>query len=271
RLRYIRREHDARRLPRSEDAPLTARGQPRIERQDLVTLRPRRLELALGVANPTLAREEDEHVARLAAADRFEIDPVELDGRGRDRLRQILAALQRAVTDVDRKRAPLDAQDRRAAEMLRETLGVDRRGRDDDLEIRTLLLDPSKEAEQEVDVEAALVRLVDDQRVVGIEPTVVTNLVQQDPVGHDLDDGRRIRLVGEPHLIADRPAESDAELVREALRDRARRDAPRLRMAEHPLRAAPRFETELRQLRRLAAACIAANDDHAVRVERVED
>jgi hypothetical protein len=42
-------------------------------------------------------------------------------------------------------------------------------------------------AEDEVDVEAALVRLVDDERVVAAQVTVALQLGEQDAVGHHLD------------------------------------------------------------------------------------
>ncbi len=42
-------------------------------------------------------------------------------------------------------------------------------------------------AEQEIDVQAALVGLVDDQRVVFVQPAVALDLGQQDAVGHQLD------------------------------------------------------------------------------------
>ena len=46
---------------------------------------------------------------------------------------------------------------------------------------------PLEVAEQEVDVEAALVRLVDDDRVVAAQQPVALDLGQQDAVGHQLD------------------------------------------------------------------------------------
>ena len=45
-------------------------------------------------------------------------------------------------------------------------------------------------AEQEIDVETALVRLVDDQRVVAAQQPVVLQLAQQDAVRHHLDAAR---------------------------------------------------------------------------------
>ena len=150
--------------------------------------------------------------------------------------------------------------------MLGEALGVDRRGSDDDFEIRPLALDAPQVAEDEVDVEAALVRLVDDQRVVVREATVAADLVEQDAVRHDLDERRRARLIREPHLEADGLADPHVELRGEPARDGLRGDAPRLRVADHAFDAAPGLEAELRQLRRLAAAGVAANDDDAVRL-----
>jgi hypothetical protein len=53
--------------------------------------------------------------------------------------------------------------------MPRKALGVERRRRDDELEIGTRCRQRCRIAQQEVDVEAALVRLVDDDRVVSGE------------------------------------------------------------------------------------------------------
>ena len=72
-------------------------------------------------------------------------------------------------------------------EVLREALGVDRRARDDDLEVGAPGEQLLEVAEQEVDVEAALVRLVDDDRVVAAQHPVAVDLVEQDAVGHQLD------------------------------------------------------------------------------------
>src|SRR5690606_14325171 len=267
----VRREHDPRPRAGREDPLLTRRSEPRIERQDLVTSRTRLLQLALRVADPALAGQEHEHVARAAPADRLEIDGRELRRRRGHRLRQVDPALERPVAHVDRIRAALDPDDRRAAEVRGEALGVDRRGRDDDLEVRAPAPEPLQVTEQEVDVEAALVRLVDDQRVVRIEPAIPADLVEQDAVRHHLDQRRRVRLVGETDLPAYRAADLDAELVRETLRDGPRGDAPRLRVADHRADAAAGLEAEPRELRRLAAAGIAADADHAVARQRVED
>ena len=95
-------------------------------------------------------------------------------------------------------------------------------------------------AEQEVDVEAALVRLVDDQRVVAAQQAIVLQLAQQDAVRHQLDARVRSGAVGEAHLEADGTADARPQLLREARGNRARRDAPRLRVTDQPERCRDR-------------------------------
>ena len=83
------------------------------------------------------------------------------------------AARQRAVADLDRVGAAGDLDDRRrlppVGEVLGEALGVDGRRGDDQLEVGPARQQLLEVAEQEVDVEAALVRLVDDDRVVAAQ------------------------------------------------------------------------------------------------------
>ncbi len=77
---------------------------------------------------------------------------------------------QRPVADLHRIGPAGDLDDRRRGargrrEVPGEPLGVDRRRGDDDLQVRPRGQQAAQVAEDEVDVEAALVRLVDDQRV----------------------------------------------------------------------------------------------------------
>ena len=75
----------------------------------------------------------------------------------------------------------------RAGEVPGEPLRVDGRRGDDHLEVGAAGQQLLEVAEDEVDVEAALVRLVDDQRVVAAQHPVGLDLGQQDAVGHQLD------------------------------------------------------------------------------------
>ncbi len=267
RLGDVRREHDARRLAGLENLALPCRRQPRVQRQQLVAFRTEPFQRVLGVADPAFPRQEHEHVAYRACFERL---GRELARGVDDRRREILIVGARAVAHGHGMASARNPHDRRAAEVLGEALGVDRRRRDDDLEVRPLALDVLEIPEHEVDVEAALVRLVDDQRVVGAQAAVAADVVQQDAVRHDLDERRRARLVREPDLEAHGLADAHVELGREPARDGLRRDAPRLRVADQAFDAAPGLEAKLRKLRRLAAARVAADDDDAVRLDRRE-
>ena len=222
------------------------------------------------LADLALAGQEDEHVAAGALAR-------ELVHRVEHRLLHVLVFLvlvrgfERAVAHFDRIGAARHFDHRRAVEMLREALGLDRRRGDDHLEIGAPRQQALQIPEQEVDVEAALVRLVDDDRVVGSQQPVALRLGEQDAVGHHLDVRVGRELVGEAHLVADRVAERALQLLRDARRHRARGDAARLRVADESVHAAPELEADLRKLRGLARAGLAADDDDLVLANRARD
>ena len=125
-------------------------------------------------------------------------------------------------------------------------------------------------AEQEVDVEAALVRLVDDDRVVAAQQPVVLDLGEQQAVGHQPHERVLARAVVEAHRVADRLAErtSSSSAIRSAtVRAASRRGCVWRDRAAH---AAAELEAELRQLGRLARAGLAGDDDDLVVADRLE-
>ncbi len=101
-------------------------------------------------------------------------------------------------------------------------------------------------------------------RVVGGEPAVALRLREQDAVGHQLHVRLGPRVVGEAHLVADQRADLGAQLLRDPRRDGARGDPARLRVADHAALAAPHGEADLGDLRGLARARLAADDDDLV-------
>ena len=88
-------------------------------------------------------------------------------------------------------------------EMAGETIRIDRRRRDDDLQVRAGGQQACHVTQDEVDVQAALMGLVDDERVVAAQHRIRLDLRQQNTVRHQLDEGRRADLVRETHLVAD--------------------------------------------------------------------
>ena len=186
-----------------------------------------------GVADLALAGEEDEHVAGPLAQ--------QLLDRVADRVRLVaLGLLERAVAHLDRVRAARDLDHRRVAEVAAEALRIDRRRGDDQLEVGAARQDPREVAEQEVDVEAALVRLVDDDRVVAAQQLVALGLGEQQAVGHEPHERVAAAAVAEADRVADGLAQRHLQLVRDALGDRARREPPRLRVRDRAVRPSSR-------------------------------
>src|SRR6185312_5850019 len=99
-----------------------------------------------------------------------------------------------------------------------------------------------------IDVETALVCLVDDEGVIAAQLWIALELLQQDAIGHELHAPLWARVIGEPHLVADGAADRRPKLLRQARGKSARRNAPRLRVPDEARGAAPRRQAELRQL-----------------------
>ena len=117
---------------------------------------------------------------------------------------------------------PRHLDDRGVAEVPGEALGVDRRRGDDQLEVGAAGEQLLEVAEQEVDVEAALVRLVEDDRVVAAQHPVALDLGEQDAVGHELDQRVVADVVGEADLVADGARRAACRAPRRCARRRVR-------------------------------------------------
>ena len=270
----VGRQHDAPTLVRAKDARLFLGREAGEERQDFGA-RPAAGEGVLaqrlaGLANLALAGQENEDVARTEP--RHFVAGID-DGVVKVTLVVVLGFLHlhRPVAHIDGIQAPRDLDHRRIVEVLGEALGVDGRRGDDDFQVGALGQELLEETEQEVDVQAALVRLVDDQRVILRQPRIALRLGEQDAVGHQFDVRARRGAVGEADLIADQLAELAFQLLRDARRRRTRGDAARLSMADESRRPAPEFKADLGQLRRFARAGFAANDDHLMLLDQFGD
>ena len=269
----VRRQHDAARAVRLEDAVLLGLAQSREQRQHLDARRVVLAQVLGRLADLALAGQEDEHVAAAFA-------PELVDGVADGVVEAVFAALLerppalfhrvQPARHLDHRRRPLARR-----EVLREALGVDGGRGDDDLQVGAARQDLAQVPEQEVDVQAAFVGLVDDQRVVGAQQRVGLGLGEQDAVGHQLDRRAALQPVLETDLEAHDLAERRLQLLGDALGHAARRDAPRLGVADQAApagaQAAPQAEHDLRQLRGLARARLAADDDDLVRIDRARD
>jgi hypothetical protein len=253
-----------------EHAVLVAHRESRVQRQHFGFAVLASLQRLVRVADLALARQEDQYVAAgilardlVAGAD---------DGVVHAAVAGLFAlALERPIADAHRIATTFDIHDRRVVEMRGETLGVDRRRGDDDLEVMPFTQQLLQVTEQEIDVEAALVRFVDQDRVVFGQPAVGLDLGQQDAVGHELDRGAVADVVAEAHLVADHAAERRAQFIGDASRHRACGDASRLGATDHAGGAAACGQAQLRNLRGLARAGFACDHHHRMLADQFDD
>ena len=127
-------------------------------------------------------------------------------------------------------------------------------------------------AEQEVDVEAAFVRLVNHDGVVAAQLWVALNLREQDAVGDHAQSGIRGAFVGEPHLVADFIAEFRSHFQGDAFGDCSRGKPARLRVHNLvTMRATAHFQQHFRDLRGFARSGLAGDDDDLRAFHRVDD
>ena len=240
------------------------------------------------LADLALAGQEHQHVTRPTALrlidridDRIEqVAPLALArwralARTRRRLRPFLRifVLHRAVMHGDRIQAARHLDHRRrlacgVGKVAGKAVGIERRRGHDHLEIGPFGQQRAQIAEQEVDVQAALVRLVDDQGVIGGEQRVGLSLSQQNAVGHQLDMAGCGELVGEADLVAHRLPERTVELLRDARSRGPRRQPPRLGVTDQTRCTAPQRHADLGQLSGLARTRFATDDDDLMRSQR---
>ena len=197
------------------------------------------------LAYVALSREENEHVVIWR----------ERPYRGGDFAREVrfLAVGGFAVLYLYWEESSGHGKRRRAAEELRKTLGVQGCGRDYYLQVAPLLQDALENPEKEVDVKRTLVRLVDDDSVVGTEKRVGASLREKDAVGHELDARQVGDFSPEAVLVADDAADGRLQFFRNALCNRDGGEAARLGACDAPtVLPAPELHRHLRELGRLA-------------------
>ncbi len=232
-------QHDARHAAGGKHAILPLRRQARIQRQHFGARKAPR-QGAGQLVDLALARQEHQRVAGLAAAP-------QLGDAGANLLFQVALGVGLLIMQIHRKPAALDQQHRRRTlprlpEVPRQLVRIERGGGDDQLELGPTRQQPLEPAEQEVDIQAALVRFVQDDGVVSAQLTVALQFRQQDAVGHQLDQGSLRHAAVEARLVADQFAHAGAKFLGDAPGHAARRQPARLRVPDHAAQAASQLQ-----------------------------
>src|SRR5258708_39953586 len=103
--------------------------------------------------------------------------------------------------------------------MLREHLSVNGSGSDDQFQVVPSREQSFQMPKQKIDVEAALMRLIDDNRVVVRQVGLSLHFRKQDAIGHELDVGLRAGPVVKSDLATDFAAPGYIQFLRDAPRN----------------------------------------------------
>jgi hypothetical protein len=152
-----------------------------------------------------------------------------------------------------------------------EFFSVECRGGDDHLELRAVIEQGPGDPQQEIDVQAPLVGLVDDQGVVFGQAAVGLGFGQEHAVCHDLDIGLTGRPVLKADLVADRTADGLAQLLGDAVGDSDGRDPARLGTGDLAADATAGLEAHLGDLGALTAAGLSRDDDDGMALDGPDD
>ena len=168
---------------------------------------------------------------------------------------------QWAVANLYRECSSRDLNHGCSAKVLGETLWVDGGRGNDEFEIWPLGQDLFEITQQEVNVEAAFVCLIDDDGVVVFQKSVALESIEQDTVGHDFDLGFWARLISEAHLVANKATEFYLELFGNTFCYCPGCDTPGLGVSNA---GAAQFQAHLGYLSGLTGACSTGNNHNLV-------
>ena len=136
---------------------------------------------------------------------------------------------------INRKSSAWNGVDGNISEEVSKLLRVHRSRGDDQLELGAAFQNALQIAQQKIDIEAALMRLIDDQGVVLTQVRIVLGLGQQDSIGHQLDITALAGAIGKTNLVADKLTELAVQLFGNARSGRPRGNASRLGMPDQAM------------------------------------
>ena len=153
--------------------------------------------------------------------------------------------IKRRVNHLDRKRASRDLHDGRVVERLGKHLGIDGRRRYYNAQLRPLETQVAQMPKQEIDIERALMRLVQNDGIVSAQQRIGLDLGEQHAVGHKFDHRIASGAIVEADLATHLPPPGHVEFFRHPPRNRQRRHPSGLRARDLPASASPGGQTHL--------------------------
>ena len=170
--------------------------------------------------------------------------------------------------------------------MLGKSISVNRGRSDDDLEIWPARQYLTQIAQQEIDVQRALVGLVNNDRVIGLQQRIGLRFGQQNTVGHQFDRGIPAEPVLKTHFETHYLTQRSLQFFRNALGHRRRCNSAWLGVANEfaalgrlaigqcggvIAQPPPHGQRNLGQLRGFPRTCFTADDHHLMLCYGVRD
>ncbi len=262
-LGHVGRQHDTPLPGRLEDAPLVCRAEPRIQGQNFRHLQAMPVQAFCSLTDFPLAGQEDQDVSPVFLGKFIHRIQDGLLG-GITPLATVLVFFRRRITHFHQPGAAGYLNHRSIREMPGELLRIDGRRGDDELEITALLQQLLQVAQQEIDVQAAFVSLIQDDGIVFVEKTVLLDFGQQHTVSQQLDMGALAHPVVKTHLVAHGRAQLPLQFGGDAAGQAARSDAPRLGVGDAAINALPHVQADLGQLGGFTRTRFTTEDDDLV-------
>ena len=173
-----------------------------------------------------------------------------------------------APTNLHRKRAPRHANHGATTKGLAKTIGLKCGAGQDHLELFSRLHNAPQRAQQKVNVQTALMRLVHNNGVVAHQQRIVRKLRKNNSVSGHAHQCARVRALFKTDLITHQCSKRHAKFHRQARRRGARCNAARLRVRNFTRHAAANFQQHLGQLRGLAAAGFGLHHHNLIATQR---
>ena len=218
--------------------------QPRIERQDFRVSQLAPLQVMMHIANVPLAGQKYQYIPGHGQAITALL-ALNLLQHLFDLPGQFLTVSRWAIAHFHRESPPGYFQHWRITEVIGKAFMVDGGRGNNELEIGALRQQLLEIAEQKIDIQAALVGLIDDQGVVVVEKAIPLDLIEQHAIGKYLDQAGLADLLGKAHLEAHGAAERTVQLFRYPACHRSCRQAPWLGVTDGALDAPPQLQADL--------------------------
>ena len=176
----------------------------------------------------------------------------------------VLGVFRIVIANFYREGSAAHLNNRRIIEIARKTLRVDSCRGDDNFQFRAFGQQLFKITNQKIDIQAALVGLIDNDGIVLIQKTVLLHFCQQHTVGHQFYQTVVADLIRKANFKTDQITNSGIEFIGNAVGHAAGGQSPRLGVGNGAGHAAAKFQADFRDLGGFTGTGLTSDDDYLI-------